>query len=368
MTMAVERPQQQARAARRKQAGFTLLEVVTTMAATSVILLGIGSAMLVAGRAMPDARNPSAETVAGAEALERMVAELQYAVTVTQRSDRVIQFTTADRNGDTLPDTIRYEWSGAAGDPLTRKFNAEAAVTVLPNVRTFSLSYDLQTTTTTTTTAGGESAEMLLASYDSAPADYADYTIKSGQWYSEYFRPVLPDGTLVWKVTRVRFYAKQSSFLGGETRVQLQTLTAGGLPSGIVLDEQIFRENILPLFYQLQEMTYTQACNLSPQQGLCLVFRWKTDAEACKLLGQDRRVSAANLALAKSTDLGVSWATQSAQSLSFWVYGTVTATGQPQTQTTYYLSAVKLRVKAGTDDQATTQTGVTILNQPEVTP
>jgi hypothetical protein len=115
-------------------------------------------------------------------------------------------------------------------------------------------------------------------------------------------------------------------------------------------------------------MTYTQACDLSPQQGLCIVFRWKTDSEACKLLGQDKRVSAGNLALLKSTDQGVSWALQSAQSFSFWVYGTVTTTGQPLTQTTYYLSAVRLRIKAGTDDQATTQTSVVILNQPEVTP
>jgi prepilin-type N-terminal cleavage/methylation domain-containing protein len=157
MTMAVEGPQQQAREARQRR-GFTLLEMVTAIAASSVILLGMGSAMLVASRAMPDAQNPSAQTVSGAEALEQIATELQYAVSITERSERVIQFTVADRSGDSLPDTIRYEWSGTGGDPLTRKLNSGTAVTVLPNVRTFSLSYDVQNTTTTTPTAGSSGA------------------------------------------------------------------------------------------------------------------------------------------------------------------------------------------------------------------
>jgi hypothetical protein len=45
----------------------------------------------------------------------------------------------------------------------------------------------------------------------------------------------------------------------------------------------------------------------------------------------------------------------------------VTTAGTPQIQNRYYLKAVGIRLKAGTDDQATVQTSVRILNQPEVT-
>ncbi|RPJ80582.1 MAG: hypothetical protein EHM13_11810 [Acidobacteria bacterium] len=165
----------------------------------------------------------------------------------------------------------------------------------------------------------------------------------------------------------MRFTARQAGLLGGEAGIQLQTPTAAGLPSGIVLEERTFYENILPLLYLVQEVTYTRVSGLSPQQGLCLVFRWQADGEACKLLGQDRNVSDANIALLKSTDRGVSWSTLSAQSLLFSVYGTVTTAGTPQIQNRYYLKAVGIRLKTGTDDQATVQTGVRILNRPEVT-
>ncbi len=345
--------------------GLTLLETVAALAVTSIILLGIGSAMLLAGRALPDARSATAQTVAGTEALELVVTELRYAITINQRSARMIEFTVADRSGDTTPEVIRYEWSGTAGDPLTRRYNGGTAVEVLANVRDFSLTYDLQTISTQIPQAN-ESAETLLIGYDSSK-DYADYPIKELELYSEYFRPTLPGNAVSWKVTRVRFQAKQAGLLGGETRAQLQLLTAGGLPSGVVLDEGTFYENLLPLLYLVQEVTYTQASGLSPQQGLCLVFRWISGGDgSCKLLGQDKNVSAANIALLKSTDRTVSWSSLAAQSLLFSVYGTVTTAGTPQIQNRYYLNAVTIRLKAGTDDQATVQTGVRMLNQPEV--
>jgi len=343
----------------------SLLETVAAVAAASTLLLGLGSAMLLAGRALPDTRSPTAQTVAGAEAIESVVAELQYAVSINQRSGRMMEFTVADRGGDATPDVIRYEWSGTAGAPLTRKYNTGAAVEVLANVQDFDLTYDLQTISTQIPQAN-ESAETLLIGYDSSQ-DYHDYPIKDTEWYSEYFRPALPPEAVSWKVTRVRFTARQAGLLGGEAGIQLQTPTAAGLPSGIVLEERTFYENILPLLYLVQEVTYTRVSGLSPQQGLCLVFRWQADGEACKLLGQDRNVSDANIALLKSTDRGVSWSTLSAQSLLFSVYGTVTTAGTPQIQNRYSLKAVGIRLKTGTDDQATVQTGVRILNRPEVT-
>jgi hypothetical protein len=339
--------------------------MVLALGVTSVILLGIGSAMLLAGRAMPDVHGPTVESLAGAEAIEPIVAELQYAVAINQRTTRMIEFTVADRNGDGTPEVIRYEWSGVAGDPLARTYNRGTSVQVLSDIREFGLSYDLQTISKEVP-QGNESAETILIGYDSS-SDYSDYAIKDTEWYSEYFRPVLPADAVGWKVTRVRFYAKQAGAFGGETKVQLQTPTVGGLPSGIVLEEKTLQESLLPLLYLVQEMTYTQVCGLSPQRGLCLVFRWQSDAEACKLLGQNKNVTAANVTLAKSTDGSVSWSVLPSQSLLFSVYGTVTTAGTPQIQNTYYLTAVGIRLRAGTDNQATVQTSARTINRPEVT-
>jgi len=79
-------------------------------------------------------------------------------------------------------------------------------------------------------------------------------------------------------------------------------------------------------------------------------------------------VTATNLFLDKSTNRGASWATLAGQSLLFTVYGTVTTAGTPQTQTTNYLEGVDVVLRASNDTQSIVQTGVRLLNRPEVTP
>jgi prepilin-type N-terminal cleavage/methylation domain-containing protein len=365
MSPAYVRVRSSRRPGRRACRGFTLLEMVVALGVSSVILVGIGSAMLMAGRAVPDAHGPVIEGLAGAEALEPIAAELQYAITLNQGTTRLIEFTVADRNGDGTPEVIRYEWSGTAGAPLTRTYNGGAAVQVLTDVRDFNLTYDLQTISTEIP-QGNQSAETLLVSYDSS-SGYAGYDVQQTQWYGEYFRPTLPADAVSWKVTRVRFYARSSGWASGQTKVQLQTATLGGMPTGVVLQEKTLQESGLPEWYVLCEMSYTQAGGLLPQQGLWLVFRWTSGNTSCELLGRDSGVTATNLSLARSVDGSISWSPLAGQSLLFRVYGTVTTAGTPTIQSTYYLNAVTLRLRAGTDSQATVQTGVRTLNRPEVT-
>jgi hypothetical protein len=339
--------------------------MVVALGVTSVILVGIGSSMLLAGRAVPDAHGPVIEGVAGAEALEPIAAELQYAVTLNQCTTRQIEFTVADRNGDGTPEVIRYEWSGTAGAPLTRTYNGGTAVQVLTDIRDFNLTYDLQTISTEIP-QGNESAETLLVSYDSS-SGYADYDVQDDQWYGEYFRPTLPADAISWKATRVRFYARSSGWASGETKVQLQTATLGGMPTGVVLQEKTLQESGLPIWYVLCEMSYTQASGLLPAQGLWLVFRWTSGNTSCELLGRNSGVPGTNFSLARSVDGSISWSTLTGQSLLFRVYGTVTTAGTPTIQSTYYLNAVGIRLRAGTDSQSTVQTSVRTLNRPEVT-
>jgi hypothetical protein len=345
--------------------GFSLLEVAVATAVTSILLLGIGSALLLAGRAMPDVHSPTAEIVAGADALEPMSAELQYAVRIDDRSAHEIEFRVADRNGDGNWEVIRYEWSGTAGDPLTRRYNGDAATRVLADVREFSLSYELQTISTEVPQSN-ESPETLLIGYDGSP-DYYDCSIRQVELYSEYFHPGLPADAVRWRVTRVRFYAEQGGWPSGETSVQLQVPTAGGLPSGMVLEERPLPESSLSSWYSVRETSFTGVNDLSPQQGLCLVFQWVSGDEACRILGQERNVTASNLTLLKSIDRGISWSNRAGQSLLFSVYGTVTTRGTPRIDRTYYLDGVGICLRTGADSQATVQTRVRTLNRPEVT-
>jgi len=335
------------------------------MSIATVLMLGIGSAMLIASRAVPDAASPTGAVVIAAQCCEQLTADLQYAISITSRSATMIEFTVADRSGDGIPEVIRYEWSGTAGASLTRQYDGGAAVEVLANVQDFALSYDLQTISTLIP-QGNESAETILESYSSM-VNLSDFPIKSSEWYGQYFRPVLPADAVSWKVTRIRLWAKTDGAVAGECRVQLQQPTVGKLPSGTVLEEKTLLESSLLATYQEQEFTFTQASGLSATQGLCIVVNWISDAVACRLCGVNSNGSTPDSLLVKSADKGVSWTAPAGMSLLYTVYGTVTTSGPPQIQNTYCLKRVNIRLRTGSDTGTTVQTAVSMFNQPEVT-
>ena len=345
--------------------GFTLVELLIGIALTTIIAVGIGSSMLIASRAIPDADNPANATLAAGEAAQQLTAELQYAISINNRSATMIEFTVADRNNDEVDETIRYEWSGISGDPLTRQYNGGAVVNLLEAVHQFDLSYDLHTISEEIP-QGNESTETLLKSfYDNE--DLYDYPIKDTEWYGQYFLPSLPGDAVSWKVTRVRFRAKTDWEADGKCKVQLQLPTPGNLPSGVVLEEKTLLESTLRWFYTTQEFSFSSVSGLSPQQGLCLVFKWISNGTACEILGRDKNVHTSNIRLSKSTNRGASWSTCYDKSLLFWIYGTVTTSGEPHIENTYYLKTVGITLRTGNDEQSMVCTAAQTLNKPEVT-
>jgi len=345
--------------------GFTLIEMVVAVAVMSVIMLGVGSAMIIAGRAMPDAANPAAAAITAGRALQQIATELQYAVAVNENSATAIEFTVADRTNDDVPETIRYAWSGTPGDPLTRQYNAGAVVEMLGSVQDFALSYDLETISNEVT-AVNESAETLLIEHRSTQ-NLADYTISSSASYGQYFLPSLPPDTVTWKVTRVQFFAKTHAPVKGESKVQLQLATVAHQPSGTVLEETTLLESTLTKDYLTQELSCSNAGELAPTQGLCLLVEWVADKDACNLQGQSAGITTADSHLLQSTDQGASWSSVANQSLLYQVFGTVTAP-VTQIQNTYYLRLANIELKTTDDEQSIVHTSARTLNRPEVTP
>lgn len=348
----------------RHNTGFTLAELLVSIAVTMVIAVGIGSSMLMASRAMPDADNPADAALAAGQAAEQLAAEIQYAISINSRSTTMIEFTVADRNDDEIDETIRYEWSGTSGEPLTRQYNGGSVVTLMEDVHQFDLSYDLQTISEEIP-QGNESGEILLKSF-SGNEDFHDYPIKDTEWYGQCFLPSLPGDTVSWKVTRIRFIAKTDGDTDGVCKIQLQLPTPGDLPSGVVLEEKTLLESTLTWFYTTQEFTFSSVSGLSPQEGLCLVFKWISNGMACKIWGQDKDIYGSNIRLSKSNNQGASWSTLYNESLLFRIYGTVTTSGDPLVENTYYLKSVAITLRTGSDEQSTMYTAAKMLNKPEV--
>jgi hypothetical protein len=128
----------------RQRVGFTLAELVVSLATATLLMAGMMSAILIATRSAKT--NPgTALVIDGSLALEDLVAELRDAVYFKQRSATVVSFTVPDRDSDGDVETIRYSWSGTLGDSLLREYNGGSAVAVVDDVHAFSLAYTVQT-------------------------------------------------------------------------------------------------------------------------------------------------------------------------------------------------------------------------------
>jgi|CXWL01.1.fsa_nt_gi prepilin-type N-terminal cleavage/methylation domain-containing protein len=125
--------------------GFTLVEMLASMAIMTILLGAMTSAILIAGHALPDEDDLSEKTALAVEVSESLTADLVTAITVIQAAPNIIEFTVPDRgHGTAGPETIRYSWSGVPGAPLTRRYNTGLPVTIAKSVEAFSLAYTTQ--------------------------------------------------------------------------------------------------------------------------------------------------------------------------------------------------------------------------------
>jgi len=129
--------------AARRRRGMTLLELVAGTVCAGLLLAGMGSALFVALRASDPDSIPS-NLLRACTSVDELAAELRSATAFGERSSTALAFTVADRDDDAQPETIRYEWSGGAGDPLTRAYNGGSPVSVAADVHAFELDYEIE--------------------------------------------------------------------------------------------------------------------------------------------------------------------------------------------------------------------------------
>jgi prepilin-type N-terminal cleavage/methylation domain-containing protein len=348
---------------RAAPAAFTLLEVMISVAILSSLMLGMGSVVFLARKAMPDEKSGGSAILAASQGVELMRSDALDLTGVLSMTARGLSFTVADRNGDGSPEVISYQWSGVAGTPLTRSINNRAAATVVDNVTEFSLTYDHRKVALPATYSQG--GEMLLASNETCNTGSCVY-ISTINAAGEYFKPNLPAGTVSWAVTRVQLRARSYYALGGMVLVQIRT--ADGIrPSANVLEQQSFLESqLLPSnSWVWVTVPFSKTTGLTPGTPLCLVALGQYDGIAACLLSREYGMSpVTDRYCLFSGNNGVSWDASQSDSLIYRVYGTAVAPNLQQYK--YTLSSVRCTLRTGSDVRSRLQTTFRIANEPEV--
>lgn len=115
--------------------GFTLIETVLAMAILSLVLGGVASAIVIAGRAVPSASDPGTRAAHAAAAIDELMADISVATGIAECSASACEFTLPDWDSDGDEETIRYEVKGTL---LVRTVNG-SSVTVLEDVADFAV-------------------------------------------------------------------------------------------------------------------------------------------------------------------------------------------------------------------------------------
>jgi len=346
--------------------GFTLVELAVSMAVMSILMLAMGSALLVATQALPDADRSTTKVNQASQIAEQIITELQEARHITEQSAQAIAFTVADRNGDGSPERVRYAWSGTGGDPLTRQYNFGTEVAVLADVNTFALTYDLHTDLEQYPGPPIYGSEILLNSYTAADS-LSEFNVKSDEWIGQYFQPpggVFPGDAVYWRVTRVKFQAKQAGSPYQDTYVQLRPPDDNHKPTDTILEQQVMYEGDLTGSWVWQDFSFTGAHDLEPGADLCLVLQG-TSGTSAQIRREDDDEDGVTGRL-KTTDGGSSWEYLTDKCMRYEIYGKVATPSPDQTATRQYVTGIRLQLQSGTDAHTRIDTAVHLPNMPEL--
>ena len=343
--------------------GFTLAELVVSMVIMSILMVGLGSAILIASHALPDDERPATRIVQSASVAGQIVEELRSAIWIREHTVTSVEFAVPDREGDGNADRIRYAWSGTSGDPLTRQYNGGKVVDVLDDVNEFDLGYDLKAVTEEYPGAPVEGAEQELASHGNIYGDAKSFPIEKNEWPGQYFKPTLTGDAVNWRVTKVYVYVRADGPEIEETAVQLRLPDGNRLPTDAILDEYALPESSLHDWYEWHEIPFSNMPALRPGSGLCLVLKNASGGGVSGRIWYDDGGGSGGI---NTKDGGNSWSYFSNIARLHYVYGTVGTPGPPQSATRYYVTGVRVAMQAGSDPGARVVTTAQTLNRPEL--
>ncbi|MCP4172419.1 MAG: hypothetical protein GY758_16785 [Fuerstiella sp.] len=250
--------------------GFTLLELTVSVFASSMLMVGLGSAIFIATEAMSPSE--SQQAVLDIAVTSHLFAdEVQSAVHVLDQSATAVEFACADRDNDGDPDRIRYEWNSNDGQIV--RTEASSGI-LLDGVNSFSITADLEGVSETLKGVVSESAESTVVSMTNAGWPHS-WNLGPNSPVGQYVSVDHPDGTTLWSITEVRVRLRRAYNTvvqpGDRLSIQIRLATGDGLPTSIVLAESSINVSSLDSRFRWKSFAMSGAERLLKSQNVCLV-------------------------------------------------------------------------------------------------
>jgi len=341
--------------------GFTLVEVVVSVSVASILFVAIGSIIVLTARAFPAGEHGATGSATVADVLGLLASDAAYAIGISEAEPDAVEFSVPDRDGDALPETIRYEWAGDAGDPLERTYNG-ATAKLLDSIDGFSLRYGVRTVTVSFPTSPVTGSESAMVEYS---ASSSDRVVSQSEQFGQYFLPSLAADATAWTLTKFRIQLKQYNIVQSSSTIELRLADANGLPTGTVLASFTVAESSLPTTLQWREFTPSPPVKFKPSQGVCIVIRASSATYPAEVGYTSSRAAASGELGLYSNTAGVTWSASSTWGMNYTIYGTVTTTGT-RTEQHEYLTEIEADLAPSGAGHVPSSATVHVLCEPEL--
>ncbi|MHC5108632.1 MAG: hypothetical protein ACYTHJ_01990 [Planctomycetota bacterium] len=344
----------------RTTRGFTLAETLVSMVAISALMAGMGSAILISSKSMPELR-PGGMTplTMSAEVVNGVIDELQSAAWVRSIANNSVVFSVPDRDGDGQVERVVYYWSGTEGDPLKRKFNHEPPIVLLEDVTAFDISMTSATSLEVYPGPMRFSESAAIMSNDDGIR--ATLNADADNWLGTCFTPKLASNAEAWSFDSFGFW-----FMGtfNSLPVRVYERDVDGRPTGEPLQQVQFSADIKSFMWL--DIPFSQVPDLDPGQGVCVVFA-PQETQAITLAAQSPTGKhPATLDTVESRNTGADWMDVTDQDMQFVVSGRQLVPGPKQTARRGYYTGVKIMLQTADLKGDTVQSSARMLNRPEV--
>ena len=315
------------RTAPARRAGMTLVEMTTSLVILAVILTASTSLVVVTGKAARSGAdgNVGAAATAARRATGQILDDLKVATAVTERTATAVTMTVPDRDGDGAAETVRYAWSGVAGDPLYRTYNGVTG-TVATDVRALSFAYLTKTVGRPPAVTSAEQSQY--AHVAAAAADVVSHAVNGSTALAQKFTPTLPATATGWTVSRCRLQLQGAAGAVGEFRLSVRYADASGHPTGadVQAATAVSIAAVPASAPTWVEFAFPTPVALSTDKAVCLVLTYAGTSGGAGTVAVDANNADAGLTFSTSSGGGTgTWTTAAAgRAMQFRAYGTVT--------------------------------------------
>jgi len=300
----------------------------------------------------------------------QMAMEIEMATGIAVTSPSAIEFCVPDRNGDFLPEQIRYEWKTnnlSNQRDLYRRINRGTEIPVISNLPGFELQYGYASASSIPNRFRSES--VLLKKVDSVPStEYVERSIDSLNQLSVSFLPDSVPVSALWDLGALEFMIRTTApNAAGNLRLRVTAVDANLLPvlSTVYADIEI-RNRDLSTRYQYVEFPLAPIDRLPSTTRLAVILSISAENPPIRVQCLTHASNLpANLRMLQSSNGGGAWTTIVNTSPRFLATGFV-STSSSTVSARRNLTSVDILMTGLPGMDPTMMAGAKLLAQPEV--